>query len=730
MKVQKVCYIHDEIPELSVEALDNGKIYVVPGHDDDPGRSLEVALATMKLAERIGILPVRQAGPEGLPYTDANDNLLFSAPLTSALFQKRCSYLRGWKQFDSCVKGFNSLGLMAEHILQELGRFERRPVSEVDQLKRKFLSSRLVPDGGPQETHPVFSRGEIEGLSQSDLQEINLFDLATWGCFAQRTIVCSTSSNMGISLHQALRLMQKLTRTFRGKPFTSLNRTEGSLVIWCPDERADFMNREKTTLLRALEDERPKLTKLRTYINRQQRDPGALKDALIAGGFFFPTNPQSAEELQQLLFVALNDLARERGTSLEEIVRQDPNVCTTLNSLGCRIEAGTVIIQVGVEGGIHGLMIPYLILLNEFLRSNSNLGKSVAAWNQASIGAALAAAALADRMLRSPETLPDRLRRELSRLFPVLGLFLETSQLGRGLETRIHGVFDVANLQSLAQLLGVVVKNHLSGRGTAYVGLGSSSYSNGNRCFEILLKSSEDRGAFRGKAAFHPATHAVNPFAQAIIFGEDLFRFLRHRRLRGPIDAHTLRECRNHTRKPEAAGAAALAGYLLARLDMRTLSVVEVAYMLRLVGFTRERFLEFAGYAPDGDGGRTFLQQAREEGQFMEALARHMLLLLDWSVAELRRVATTERIKSKLRYQEAPIDDATFEDLNGETCLYLTGDNTQQPSDQLVEALAETCVRNQGAIAQFLTDGHGIGRRHSQGDFSHVSEHVLGRPAS
>jgi hypothetical protein len=39
------------------------------------------------------------------------------------------------------------------------------------------------------------------------------------------------------------------------------------------DERADFMNEEKTRFLRALEKDLPQITSLRTYINRQQRDP-------------------------------------------------------------------------------------------------------------------------------------------------------------------------------------------------------------------------------------------------------------------------------------------------------------------------------------------------------------------------------------------------------------------------------------------------------------------------
>lgn len=696
MTGSKVSYLHHEIPELSVGFLDKEKIHVGAGGATDPARAMDIALATMKLARRLGITSAHDATGEGLPYAEQSDALLFTAPLTSALVNKKFAYLRGWRQFDSCVKGFNSLGLMAEHVVSELTRFRRLGMRRVNELKLEFLRSRQ-----DREDRPVFGARDLEGLDASEFLEIDNFDLAVWRCFGRRTIVCSTSSNMGISTHQALRLMQSQQLGFRGKRFTLLDRTEGSLVIWCPDERADFMNAEKTALLRALEQDQPQITRLRTYINRQQRDPGALKDALVAGGFFFPTNPQSKEEMQQLLFVALNQLAQERNVDVEGVL-EDPNVRVTLDTLNCETDAGKVIVHEGVEGGIHGLMVPYVILLDECI--GRNLGKSVAVWNQASIGAALAGAVLADRILRDPDVLPDNVRGELNSLFPALSRFLDSYRLGRDLKTEIHGVFDVANLQSLAQLLGVVVEHHLSGRGTAYVGLGSSSYSNGNRCYEILAESIASRGAFRGKPAFHPATHTLNPFAQAVIFGEDLFRFLRQREVRAPIDAATLGDCQAHVRKPEPAGAAALAGYFLARFDTGTLSVVELACMLRLAGFSQETFLEFAGYAAAGRGARTFLQHAQDEGVRMATFARQMLLLLDWSLKDLERTAAVEKRKSKVGYWESPLDDATFEYLNGETCVYLTGDNTGQPSSALVKSLAESCLRHQDAIARFLTE--------------------------
>jgi len=696
MELTKISYLHDEIPELSGGFLDKEKIHIGSGPASDPVQALEVALATMKLARRLGVVTLGGSDSDSLPYSEGGRRLLFDAPLTSALVNRKFSFLRGWRQFESCIKGFNSLGLMSEHVIRVATALKGKPLSEVNDLKRHFLGSRKVAgEGGA-----VFSPDDLAGLSESDYLEVDGFDLAVWLCFGRRTIVCSTSSNMGVTTHQSLRLMQKLRLPFHGKEFTLLNRTEGRLVIWCPDERADFMNEEKTQLLRSLERDQPQITSLRTYINRLQRDPGALRDALVCGGFFFPTNPQSREEMQNLLFVALNELGKERKTDVEGVL-EDSLVRATLGSLNCQIRDGEVIVLEGIEGGIHGLMAPYIIMLDEFV--GRNLGKSVSTWNQASIGAALAAAVLADQILRNPAMLPDNLRGELNSLFPSLSRFLDSNRLGSDLQTQIHGVFDIANLQSLAQFLGVVVENHLSGRGTAYVGLGSSSYSNGNRCYEILTQSIVRRGAFRGKEAFHPATHTVNPFAQAVVFGEDLYRFIRSRN-ETSIDQAMLRDCMAHVRKPEPAGAAALAGYLLSRLDKQTLSLAELAHMLRLAGFSQETFLEFAGYPAGGSGARTFVQQAHDEGILMGTFAGQMLMLLDWNLRDLGEVSANEKTKSKVRYWGAPLDDIAFEYLNGQTCVYLTGDNTRQPSETLFRALAEGCLRNAEAIGRFISE--------------------------
>jgi hypothetical protein len=672
-------YFHIPLPEITTDFLSEGVVVSRATHKPTHSDILDIALLGYRIALRIGILsPVYSKNPL-LPYSSDNDNLVFECPLNSLLVGRQLFFLRGWKNFDSCIKGFNGVGLLAEPVQLMLKAFVGKDVEEMSRLKKEFLESKKTVNG-----ERIFSAAEIENLSIEELSEIHVLDLALWKCFAEKKIVCSTSSNMGISLHQFLRYMQQTEISWKGKVFTLLNSTEGGLVIWCPDEQADFMNAEKSELLRSLERELPPLTKLRTYINRIQRDPGALRDALLCGGYFFPTNPQSLDEVQNLLFVAMTNIAQERNLTIEELF-SDGQIQLALVNLGCEIDDNKVYVDSGIEGGISGLMIPYLLMLEETI-GNGKV-KGISTWNQASIGAALAAAIIADEIIRTPESLSEHTRSELNALFPNISRFLDSRKLGKDVATRVHGVFDLANLQSLAQMLGVVVEKHLSGRGTAYVGLGSSSYSNGNRCYEILRESMESDGCFRGKSTFHPATHTLNPFAQALIFGEELYRVSNHPSVAGMAEPEKLDVLQKQVRKSEPAGAAAMAGYLLTRLDNGTLSVIEIAYMLRLMGFTKSLFLQFCKLSPDDQGVNKFLQEAYEEGVYMGDLAKNILLLLDWALDKIEVKVNVEREHSILKYKMYPIEDQGFDDLNPRVNIYLTGDNTSQPGKELVHSL-------------------------------------------
>jgi hypothetical protein len=693
-------YFHIQLPEITTDFLNEGVIVSRQKYKPSHSEILDIALLGYRIALRIGIQPSIVSRDKILPYSPENDNLVFDCPLNSILVGRQMFFLRGWKKFDSCIKGFNSVGLLAEPVKSQLQQFQENGIGDISRRKKLFLLSRKNEIG-----ERVFSSSEVDKLTVEDLSELHILDLALWTCFSDKTIVCSTSSNMGISLHQFLRYMQGTVINWKGKEFTLLNKDEGSLVIWCPDEQADFMNKEKSDLLRSIEAEKPPLTRLRTYINRIQRDPGALRDALLCGGYFFPTNPQSFDEVQNLLFVAMSNIAEERGQTIEQLFVDD-KIKAALTNLGCEIGEEKIYVDKGIEGGISGLMIPYLIMLEETI-GNGKV-KGVSTWNQASIGAALAAAVLADEIIRKPDGLSEHTRAELNTLFPNISRFLDSKKLGREIATRVHGVFDLANLQSLAQLLGVVVEKHLSGRGTAYVGLGSSSYSNGNRCYEILRESMEEDGSFRGKSTFHPATHTLNPFSQALIYGEELYRVSTHGDFATLSTQERIKYISQRVRKAEPAGAAAMAGYLLTRLDAGTLSLIEIAYMLRLMGFTKSIFLEFCKLPPDDQGVNKFLQEAYEEGVYMGDLAKNIFLLLDWSLDKIEKKVAIEREHSRLKYKLYPIEDQWFDDLNPKVHIYLTGDNTSQPGSAIIQSLMTTQAGNTAIIARLIEEQLGL----------------------
>ena len=650
----------------------NNRVAIVKKDYSPENYLTEICHLALDIAELIGI-----ECEYSTPTTNA-EVLTTELPQFSHIADVVVYGLRGWNYFQSCVKGFNSLGLIAEQVNIVLKAYENdSKLKEHDW--EKFISTRIEFERAIKSGNLIEYSNRLKKRSNSSS---DVLCLAIWKTFAERPIICSTSSNMGISLHECLRAFQVKQISHNDKVFSLLRPDEGKLIIWCPDREADFMNNEKSDMLESLCAELPNTTILRTYINRQQRDPGALSDALESGGYFFPTNPQSEEEVQNLLFVGLKELAQKRNKKVEELLTE-VNVQELLNSLGATVNENVVVVTRGVQGGIAGLMIPYLIMIEEHVKRNCKQKNmpSVSTWNQASIGAALAAAVLADKILRNKNILTqsnielfNRRFSHISQYWPKISSLLKKS--------KVHGLFDLANIQSLAQLLGVTVLRHTSGRGTAFVGLGSSSYSNGNSCFNILNDSSKESLSFWGAKTFHPATHTLNYVAQAITYGEGLSLYKSGR----------ISDLSSY-KKPEPAGAAALAGFLLYMLDNNLMSIYEIAFLLKCFGFDRSKFLQFCNYNPSQEDNDSFVQLAFEEGPSMGNFAANLLNLLDEDHEELavnlksQRVISTE---NKLKHSSDSSNNWAVIDKNYEYYIYLTGDNTIQPNASLKSKLAES----------------------------------------
>ncbi|MDG2243423.1 MAG: hypothetical protein P8L66_07995 [Rhodospirillaceae bacterium] len=638
--------------------------------------ALGCALMTLRLAKLIGISVGATSSAPSLPYDDSSDSLVFDAPNISNLVGQRLFFLRGWKDFNSCVKGFNALGLIAEQVMRLKSKFLDGDTKDLEKIIRNFLVSRKSETGD--------SSVDINELNISSLLDTEHETAAlVWFAFSERRIVCSTSSNMGIALHDLIGLLRRRPIKIGVSQYSIFNDDEGGLVIWAPDRRADFMNEEKAHHLSSLENEPKSPTIIRTYINRKERDPGAVSDAIRDGGYFFPTNPQSKLELKSLMYTALAPQIRGRKLN-EEKLSENQNLRNVLESLDIELDSqsGKLVIKRGVEGGIYGLMVPYFVFVEELLSQGKPIETGLEIWNQASIGAALAAATLAADLLTIIDKLNKSLLEEFQKFFPRI---VENATIVRKTQHQVIGVFDLANIQSLAQLLGVVVEKHLSGKGTPFVGLGSSSYSNGNLCFDILQESASRNGSFSGKDSFHPSTHTLNFVSQALIYGEDLYRaWTKLGKSKAPLN-ELLPRIMRHVRKPEPAGATSLTGLLLKKLDADSLSVFELAYHLRLLGFSREAFLVFCGFTGP-QGSQELRNLASEEGPYMGQFMSDFLTLLEWPTSTLKNYADQNS-------QGRPDTNTDSNRAASIVSVYLTGDNTAQPPSSIVSIIVENLER-------------------------------------
>jgi hypothetical protein len=175
--------------------------------------------------------------------------------------------------------------------------------------------------------------------------------------------------------------------------------------------------------------------------------------------------------------------------------------------------------------------------------------------------------------------------------------------------------------------------------------------------------------------------------AQALVLGEDVMRVLAE--LGDGVDAI---EILRHVRKPEPAGAAALAGYLLDRLDSGTLSVVEIGFALRSLGLDRNCFLWICGLPQTLEGEQMYVRVASEEGPRMAQFATDLLTCLQWDPTELCRLANAERDSSSIMQLLSAKERLACSEWETLQIIYLTGDNTSQPSSAEITQIVDSML--------------------------------------
>ena len=147
----------------------------------------------------------------------------------------------------------------------------------------------------------------------------------------------------------------------------------------------------------------------------------------------------------------------------------------------------------------------------------------------------------------------------------------------------------------------------------------------------------ENKLGFKGKETFHPATHTMNFIAQGIIYGEGILLSKRNKKHQN-----------SSFKKPEPAGAAALAGFLLLYLDNKFLSIYQIALLLKKIGFDEASFLEFCNFQNNQEGRSSFIQLAFEEGPHMGNFASNLLDLITLPMNELIKSEKEETKISKM----------------------------------------------------------------------------------
>ncbi|MBO1351176.1 MAG: hypothetical protein EBE86_029165 [Hormoscilla sp. GUM202] len=477
-----------------------------------------------------------------------------------------------------------------------------------------------------------------ERLTDEILQAVKPIHLALWEAFASKPIVCATSGNFGIAWYEVLAKMQSQPVKIADKKIYILNQDEGELLIWCPRRGSDIMRNEKDDILQDKINSSSLKCHLCRYENRKERDVKAICQVLENSGYFFPTNPQSEENMKALLV---------------EISQENRNLLEKASRLGLKLKSS-------IRGGMYGAMIPYLYFLNEFVQEECLFdiegSTKASVYNPTSLGGTLAGFVEADMSLHQADILSTLDPEELSvleRELPALKQYLDLHNGSLDFQTLIYAVPDNHTRPGIAGAFKVT-SPHIPGDGKKFMGLGSSGFPYNSLPQEVIMRSVNNNGSFKGETHVCPTTHTMGYIAAALTFASEIQQYGKAAKL------------------PELAGSFAVAGLLQAWVDKDIISAKEVAWILKRSGIGLE---EFTALNPEDYQTETdFLLRAKSEGEGMGSFAERFVSYLAQDFQTLANEVRQYRASCEPREcSRYPLIVA-----------HRTGDYCLQPSEELM----------------------------------------------
>lgn len=434
-----------------------------------------------------------------------DDNIVQNAPFTTDLLNreyvrsgknKSVNVLttRGYSTFNG-IKGYAVLGFIWDTIKDEYNKLQNIGIEARREMKRE-----LFTDKG------------VQNLSSEDIDGLDDILFCVWKKFKHKPIVCPTSGSFGIAFLKLAELIQgvKINAGQGQIPLFEKReiirgghkiKHEFSVHAFLPHRGTKVMSEEK---IQVAEELARKTNSKIKYWNlepkdRNKRDIFALDNALRAGGYLFPTNPKSKEEIRGIFddLIAVTDGGLQ---GFQNLISSGVYSIETLNALGGDLKNKLLHInssdqvkdgfsesddELGAEylekqrakfkellsvtfdrdviSGVTSLGILRLKEMDGILRAHYEEGMplgQVNAYNQPSVGATLAGICVVDenigQLLSKQEALDASTAEYMKHRYPYLFKFLRQP---RDIIQKTALCYDIANQCMAGHYAGQITKS-------------------------------------------------------------------------------------------------------------------------------------------------------------------------------------------------------------------------------------------------------------------------------